>query len=222
MTKKVIYKFKGLEIMFSSPLINHVNSNKIKEINNRLEEITSIYQETIDSLSEDEKETISDLLNDTNDAFVNAMVTKKAKELLKNKDNAEEISKTIIDISKLIDEEKELKKKLKTSEIELENKSKEEIEKLSEEEIKKLLEIKWIKPITENIYKLVIDLINEFTKSMENLSKKYDTTLLDLEKEISNTESELSSLIDDLVGDEFDMKGLNEFKSLLNGGKYGE
>ena len=196
--------------------------NKIKEINNRLEEITSIYQETIDSLSEDEKETISDLLNDTNDAFVNAMVTKKEKELLKNKDNAEEISKTIIDISKLIDEEKELKKELKTSEIELENKSKEEIEKLSEEEIKKLLEIKWIKPITENIYKLVIDLINEFTKSMENLSKKYDTTLLDLEKEISNTESELSSLIDELVGDEFDMKGLNEFKSLLNGGKYGE
>ena len=43
------------------------------------------------------------------------MVTKKAKELLKNKDNAEEISKTIIDISKLIDEEKELKKKLKSS-----------------------------------------------------------------------------------------------------------
>lgn len=47
MTKKVIYKFKGLEIMFSSPLINHVNSNKIKEINKYWSLTPSLYKKNI-------------------------------------------------------------------------------------------------------------------------------------------------------------------------------
>ena len=45
---------------------------------------------------------------------------------------------------------------------------------------------------------------------------------MDVENEILTTEKELSLMIDELVGDEYDMKGLNEFKSLLNGGVYGK
>ena len=39
----------------------------------------------------------------------------------------------------------------------------------------------------------------------------------DIEKEIKETEASLCSMIDDLVGDEYDMKGLSELKSLLSG-----
>ena len=46
---------------------------------------------------------------------------------------------------------------------------------------------------------------------------KYETTYFDIEKEIKETEASLCSMIDDLVGDEYDMKGLSELKSLLSG-----
>ena len=42
-------------------------------------------------------------------------------------------------------------------------------------------------------------------------------TLNDLESDINKTESELSGMIDSLTANEFDMKGLMEFKSLLEG-----
>ena len=194
----------------------------IRNIENRLEEISSFYQETIESLSEDEKEEITDMLNETNDSFVNANIVKKAKETIKSVQYSEEIDEKIREVAKFIDEEKELKKEQKNLETKLQNNSKKAIEELSENEIKELLKIKWIKPIVSNINKLVEELINDFSKKIENLSKKYEKTLINVENEISSTEKELSLMIDELVGDEYDMKGLNEFKSLLNGGIYGE
>lgn len=194
----------------------------IRNIENRLEEISSFYQETIESLSEDEKEEITDMLNETNDSFVNANIVKKAKETIKSVQYSEEIDEKIREVAKFIDEEKELKKEQKNLETKLQNNSKKAIEELSENEIKELLKIKWIKPIVSNINKLVEELINDFSKKIENLSKKYEKTLIDVENEISSTEKELSLMIDELVGDEYDMKGLNVFKSLLNGGIYGE
>ena len=195
---------------------------EIKGIESRLGEITSIYQETIDNFSEDDKEEISELLNDNNDGFINANVVKKSKEIQNSSQYSQELDEKIIEISKYIDEEKKLKRELKDKEINLQDKSKEMIENLSENEIKELLKLKWIDPIVINISKLIDELINDFSKNIEILSKKYDSTLISLENEIADTEKELASMIDELTGNEFDMKGLNEFKSLLNGGNYDE
>ena len=52
---------------------------------------------------------------------------------------------------------------------------------------------------------------------METFDKKYETTFEEIEKEISETEKSLSSMIDNLEGNEFDMLGLEEFKKLLGG-----
>lgn len=190
----------------------------IKEIKNKLEEISLFYQETIDSLSEDDKEELKDLLNDNNDSFINVNVIKKAKKISKEPQYNKELDEKIIKISKLIEKEKKLKKELRIKEIELQKHSKEAIEKLSESEIKDILEIKWIEPILKNINKLIEELINIFCKNIEKLSKKYDCTLMSLEKDITSTGEELALLINNLVGDEFEMKGLNELKLLLNGG----
>ena len=50
--------------------------------------------------------------------------------------------------------------------------------------------------------------------------KQYETTYLDIESEIKETENKLTLMIDELDGDEFDLKGLSEFKSLLLGKVY--
>ena len=42
-------------------------------------------------------------------------------------------------------------------------------------------------------------------------------TYQDLGRQIEESEQELSLMIDQLTGDEYDMKGLAEFQSLLSG-----
>ena len=114
-------------------------------------------------------------------------------------------------------EEKELKSQIKTETAALHAKTKTTIEELSDEQVKKLLEIKWIKSLVDNLYSIPDTIVSGLVAKIKSLAEKYNTTYFDIEAEISETEKELCSLIDELCGNEFDMKGLSEFKSLLLG-----
>lgn len=192
----------------------------LREKNNRLSEIPSQYEEIIDSLTEEEKE--SELLNDTNDAFVSKEVTKKLKELRKG-DLTEETKELLIKLEKyekIAKEEKELKKQIKEEEKALHMLTKDTIENLSDEMAYLLLDEKWINNLMDKINNLPDNVINNLVSKIQELNKKYETTYFALESEINKTEHELASMIDDLVGNDFDMKGLSEFKSLLLGDDY--
>ena len=79
--------------------------------------------------------------------------------------------------------------------------------------------MKWIDSLLENLRKLPENIIDNLTKAVQQLSKKYETTFFDIEREIEETERELSDMTDELTGDEFDMKGLSELKAFLMGGE---
>jgi type I restriction enzyme M protein len=245
---------------------------------NRLLEITSEYEEIIDSLSEEEKD--SPILNDNNDAFVNKEVNLNLKDifadveseeintiksyldLLDNKAKKPEkvsfindhkqvkwtkieaskdgtFSKTnankylfalqstftfhddsfeskIVKIGKLLAEEKEAKTLVRKEKAKLHLETKDIIEKLPDEQVYELLELKWVNPIVSSLNNLPKTIIDELTSKVLALSEKYNTTYSDVAKEISKAENSLSKLIEDLEGNEFDMKGLNELKFLLN------
>lgn len=189
----------------------------LKTNERRLEEIASLYTETIEELSEDEKEEISELLNDEKDAFVNAEVTKYVKKLKGQKPSPESADAKMIIIAKVIDEEKELKKKIKIQQSELEVVSKEAIENLTDDEVLTLLNKKWISPLMGSLKKLPEALLSELSTKLQKLSKKYETTYLDLDTQIRDTEESLAGMIDDLDADEFDKKGLLELQKLLRG-----
>ena len=189
----------------------------LKDKENRLSEIPSLYEEIIDSLTEEEKE--SEVLNDNNDAFVAKEVTKKLKELRKEIPT-EEVKEFIGKLAKFEDlsqEEKELKKEIKKETAELHMLTKETIENLSDETVYELLDKKWIGNLIESINKLPDTIVNNLVSKIQALQSKYATTYFEVESEIRETERLLSSMIDDLEGNEFDMKGLSEFKSLLMG-----
>lgn len=195
-------------------------SDKLAALNatsHRLEDITTLYSETLEELTEDEKEEISELLSEEKDSFVNTEVTKYVKKLKGQKFDAESIESRMIAISKAIDEEKDLKKKVKTKESELEVASKKAIEALTDQEVLDLLKKKWINPLLSNLSKLPESLLGELSTKLQKLSKKYETTYLDLDTQIRETESSLADMIDDLDGDEFDKKGLLELQKLLRG-----
>lgn len=203
------------ELVQKEILSNQYNALKAKE--NRLAELPSEYEEIMDLLTEEEKET--EILNDNNDAFVAKEVTKKLKELRKEAATTE-IKEFIVKLSKyekLSAEEKELKKEIKKEAADLHMLTKATIESLTDEKICELLDKKWIGNLLESIEKLPDTIVNNLVSKIQSLESKYATTYFEVEEEIKETEHLLSEMIDDLEGNEFDMKGLSEFKALLMG-----
>lgn len=197
-----------------------VELEDLKKKENHLLEITSEYEEVLDSLSEEEKE--SDVVNDAKDGFITAAITREVKRIkidIKNGNTFEDDSyeNKILNIGNLIAEEKELKAKVKEASAKLHLLTKITIENLTDAQVFELLELKWVSPLITSLYKLPEVMISELTSKIHALSKKYDTTYSDIMKEIHETENSLASFIDELVGSEDDMKGLSEFKSLLKG-----
>lgn len=188
----------------------------LKEKQEKLAEIPSSYEEILESLSEDDKEIISEALNDTNDAFVFKNI-KAVLKSLKADGDSKELIESLEKAEKLNNEEKKLKTEIKQGEDELHLETKAKIESLSEEEVNNLLHKKWSSPIYNGILDLSDDMLKAFTKDVEALSTKYAVTMDDLEKEIKETEKSLASMLSELTGSERDMEGINELIKLLGG-----
>lgn len=191
--------------------------NDIISKENRLREIESRVNEIFDSLDEDEKLEIESTLTEENDAFIPKEIEKKAKEYLKSSLSEGTIEKKVIEANNLFEEQKKLTKDIKNLNNNIEIEAQKEIENLNYEDICILLNKKWIDPIINGLDKMINDIVIEFAKSIEKLSTKYEQTLKDIDNEISKTEKKLTSMMDELTGSEYDMKGLEDFKSLICG-----
>ncbi|MCR5586037.1 MAG: type I restriction-modification system subunit M [Lachnospiraceae bacterium] len=191
--------------------------SELKASEQRLSEITAFYTETLEELSEDDKEDISELLSEEKDSFVNVEVIKFAKKQKGQKFDEDSVESKVMLVAKLIDEEKSLKKTYKIQQSNMEVESKKAIESLTDDEALDLLRKKWINPLLISLQNLPELLINDFSSKLQKLSKKYETTFLDLNDQIKKTESSLAAMIDDLEADEFDKKGLIELQKLLRG-----
>ena len=210
------------ELVQETYLKDELQSLKQKE--SRLVEIAAEYEEIIDSLSEEEKE--SEIVNEAKDSFVAAAVTKEVKQRKADKNikgvfDTDSYLEKILRVDELFTEEKELKAQVKSETAKLHLLTKETIEQLSDKQVFELLELKWINPFVLALSKLPTVLIHELTTQVQTLSEKYATTYFKVVEEIHDTESALASLIAELTGNEFDTKGLGEFQSLLKGEKDG-
>lgn len=203
------------ELVQKTLLAAQYDALKAKET--RLTEIPSEYEEIIDSMTEEEKDT--NVLNDSNNAFVSKEVTKKLKEFCSEIPTEEILAfkEKLTRVETLFKEEKELKAKIKKETAELHSLTKETIEKLSDEQVSMFLEKKWIESLVVNLNKLPDHIIDDLVDKIQKLQSKYKTTYYEVEEQIKETESILCSMIDELDGNEFDRKGLSEFKKLLMG-----
>lgn len=181
----------------------------LKQKESKLSEITSEYEEIMDSLSEEEKE--CDFVNE--DSWVFAEVKKALKSASFEPETVVKLKR----VAALNAEEKSLKSEIKKESALLEENTKNTIEGLSDEQVIELLKAKWIKPLVQNLMQLPDSIVAELVSKLEALAKKYETTFADVETQIMETEKSLSAMLDDLEGSEFDMLGLSEFKKMLGG-----
>ncbi len=192
--------------------------NELKQKESKLSEIKSKYEEIFNTLSDEDKNT--QYVNDNGDAFVNAQITASAARItieIKNGTVFDEdaIELKILKIAKLINEEKKLNREIKQDSINLHNLTKDTIESLTNEQANILLEKKWIDPLVSSLEKLPASIIQELCDKVKKISEKYAITLASIENDIKKSEMRLANFIDELIGSEFDIKGLKEFQMLL-------
>lgn len=183
----------------------------IRKLDSRLGEISSEYEEQLDTLSEEDKEQL--FVNDEKTAFVFAEV----KKAIKSKAVEEDTLLILQTVAKLNDEEKKLKKQLKEQTADLQVSTKNTIENLTSDEVTSLLHKKWVDPLVFSIGTLPDEMIDSFISALEALNKKYASTFSDIETQIQETEKELTEMLKQLVGSEFDMQGIAELQKMLGG-----
>lgn len=227
----VIKKKDGKEVEVQDGWIGHIlpfdlvqkmylsdKLDEIKEKENELNSILSQYEEIIDTISEEDR---GDFLNEDNTAFVPKEVSKLVKPYAKGKVKPEQgsIDEILVKVNSLIENEKSLKKDIKTLQTNLHNYTKDFIENLADDSSIEVLKAKWITPIYEGIMLLPDSIVSALEKKVNTLTKKYSVTMLDIESDLEQSEQEFCSMIDDLEGSEFDMLGLKELQKMLKGDK---
>ena len=193
--------------------------DELSQMENRLAEIVSAYDEFFESLTEEEKSENPDILNEDGDALVFAGIAKKAKQFQKTKGPYDEtsIESRIIKIAAMLDEEKELKRNIKIKSEKLLALTKQTIENLTDEQAKVMLNHKWIKPLCDALTVIPDSIVSALESKINALTKKYSVTMLEVEDQIAQSEKAVAAIIDDLEGDDFDMLGLKELQKMLKG-----
>ena len=144
----------------------------------------------------------------------NAFITKEITADSKPKADIEDVVKAQLKtIVALWDEKKAKKAQIKKDKLALEKKTIETIEGLDMRGINQFLELKWIVPVTSAIEALPDAIIQKLADSITSLNKKYAVTYNEIEQGIAASEQTLATLIGQLTGDEFAIKGL---EALIN------
>ncbi len=125
--------------------------------------------------------------------------------------------KILVDTYSLKQERSVVNRKYKALLSNLEIETWNKISLLTDEDIKALLYDKWINSLQIELNKLPEAIIKDMGIEINKLIDKYKTTLVDINEQLRSSEKKLSSMIDDLTGNDNDIKGLIELKSLLDG-----
>ena len=193
--------------------------SNLEKSEERLSAITAEITEIFEGLSDEDKDAAGDAVGE--DFFVSSKISAALKQL-KDEDpssasDEESILFRLTRVAALFNEEKVLKKTIKDVHIGLEKKTKEMIESLTDEQVCALLDEKWIKPLVHRFEKLPDRVINQLNDLVKALGEKYLTTYSDIDSQIQEAEASLAAMLGELTGNEFDLAGLNELRSLLGG-----
>lgn len=181
----------------------------IEALQSRLETIGSELDELHDGFTDEETEAYCDSEKD------NVFDKKAIKAGSKSKADVEPETKAkLLQIVKLWDEQTKINKQIKTDKQALIDKTVDAIEHLTDEEVAKFLHLKWIEPVCRGINGTLSSVLSELESKVQKLSEKYAVSYKQINSETNAAKNELASLVSELTGDEFAIKGLTE---LING-----
>lgn len=192
----------------------------LRKKESELTEVVAQLDELLESFSDEDK--TKDTFNEAGDKFVAAAVAKEAKELAAEAKVAGAFSSDsyeakIIQAAQVLANEKSLKAAIKKDAAALHLKTKATIESLSDVQVVALLENKWLSPLVDELHRLPGLVTSSLVAKLQALIEKYRITYADNARDIKQSEAALASMLGELHGGEFDLKGIEELKTLLAG-----
>lgn len=178
--------------------------DKMKELTTRQEEIESYRKDIFDNLEEDLQKELGKS-NDSGD-----FDAKKLKAYVK-----EETNEAFVRVLKELDETKAIAKEIKGMEATLNEKAKDLIPVLTEEQIDLLLTKKWLEPLRKDLNDVLNKTLSDYITKLSALKDKYSDSLADINKEIESTTDSLKSMMNELTGNEADMKAIELLMNVL-------
>ena len=112
-----------------------------------------------------------------------------------------------------------LKKEIKEIKTNLDNQARTAITSLSDDQVKSLLREKWLAPAMQSIFGIPAAVEGELRRKIQEIIKKYQNPISELNSEIEKSESQLEALMKQLVGNSFDMAAIAEMRKVLGGDK---
>lgn len=165
-------------------------------------------------MDEDDKSSTGAISED-GDSFVAAELKKAVKSIGKHPET--DFDRALVSAQRLFDEEREVKKNVKNLRSALDEKTRTVIEGLSDEHADDLLAAKWVEPLQRKLEELPQTAVDELIAAVNALNDKYSTTYSDVCEQIEQAEAKLGNMLGQLTGNEFDMAGIAELKTLLGG-----
>lgn len=200
---KIFDDLKIQEFKFKSDL------EKIKDQESKVADLKAKIKENYNSLSEDIKDNLSNKdKNDFDFSLINKVIKEDDTLDQGTIDLLNEVKKHKNEISK----HNQLIKRFKSN---LKEKTENFKENANEKDLKELLKWKWIDLMVNKILELPDEYLEDLSYKLNLLKDKYGESLEKIENEISQNENELISLLKELNGNDYDMKGINEFIKIL-------
>ena len=191
---------KGKEIGWDSELIpKNIAIDKyftkqrdtLDNIRTELEGITQQMQ-TLDEENQGEEDLFSEVRSDA-DKISKGMITKRLKIIKNDSEFADEL-KALTEYQDLKDKEAELKKQIKSAELDLDKNLLIKYNDLSEPEIKELvIEDKWLKSIQNLIEEEMERISHKLTRRIKELAERYETPLPNLTKDVQTLTEKVGS-----------------------------
>lgn len=173
----------------------------------------SLIDQTFAEIPDEDKEKISDDEGNLSAKEAKALYARMKRSRDEDEEQFFASLKTICDASEQV---RKLKSEIKRDALDLHFATKNYIEtSLSDDDVLRLLEIKWIDGLCEHLAQLPTAVISTLNACLLALQKKYAVTLVDVENDIRAASEELSGMIDQLTGGDYDMKALAEFQKTL-------
>ena len=181
-------------------------AEKLEEENNELNNLIQKFEAKVEENTGDES-----LFSD--EEKVNEKLIKD-----KIKEETEENIVVLKELLKNLADQKEIKKIIKELQEALNEKIVIKYNELSVKEAKRLIIYsKWFNTIIEKFNSHMSSLINSLSQNIIKLEEEYELTLGDLNDEIVSKENELSVLLNQLCGEDDDIKAFEEFILQLGG-----
>jgi type I restriction enzyme M protein len=193
-------------------------ADALNALESQLAAIPGEYEALLDEFSEEDKEAYRDCFSEELDAFIPKEVAKCLKALKRDHSpEAQSAAQLFARADAIATQEKSLKASVKNASVALEAHTRALIENLSDDQALALLQEKWISPLVAELSSLPDGIIDALVSKLQALQSKYANTFAALEDDIHATTRELATMLDQLDGSPYDLKGLAELKTLLLG-----